>query len=254
MKSMSIVVSSFSSAMQGLRKNWKSLLWLWLGAFLLKVVAAGFIFKFTGFYLLFERSVLFYLGGYAYIIPIILNFFGNQSFAMLMGWVVCYFVLALGLYAVFSFIAALVRNLLDVHDKKKLRGFKGFCASLHIPMLMFLLFFINQLVYGPLLRFYFVMNGGDFYLVRDLIIAVICCVGLYLATRLMFAYFIVVDTGCNAFAAMKKSWNITKNNWLPLLGVHFLALSIGSLSFPSLVLQVFFLSWYVYLYRAVSKK
>jgi uncharacterized membrane protein len=139
------------------------------------------------------------------------------------------------IYLLMAINVVILENMLDLYDKKPLRGFSGLWIS---PQVMFTMMATSVIAFiGYIMIF----------------------PGLYLSGRLYFAHMIVLESGCSISEGIKQSWALTADYSRILMAVSLIGLLSTAVGFTLAVFGVTFpIIFYklvnVYLYRKLSSK
>lgn len=128
--------------------------------------------------------------------------------------------LLLAIYLLMSGFNVLIQNMFDYYDGKKFRGFSDPLISFSaVSIFIFQGTILGLLMHPGMTRVYAMLLGEKYaiksvnnFVIRNnltVLSLIIMIFALYVGLRLMLSYFIVIDTQCNPFDAVKKSWQIT---------------------------------------------
>ena len=222
-----------------------------LGVILVQAGAVFFVFKMYGLLPLRNYFMNQFLVSLVAFYVLFSSFLSNYFV------VVLYVVFLLCLFALGYFVSVLACNLLDLYDKKPLRGYSNLFNRGVGASILFLLMPLGLCVfwegYSPGHKIIQALCGSRPLSLDFIIPALLFCVLLYLFMRLMFAYYIALDTNCFGLFAIKQSWNVTKNHQAMLFLLHLVATVVMSIVGVGLLMNLFFMPMYIYLYRQLSK-
>ena len=176
--------------------------------------------------------IAFFLFGGAFALYWLIVLSGLVLWQMILLGALFVFVIAY-LISATHFVAT--ENMIDIYDKKPLRGYSGFFIS---PKVI-LTYMISK----------FIIMLGSLLVIP----------GFYFSARLHLSHLIVMETGCSISQGLKKSWDMTSDYsvifmTMSFIWLIFLALGLAFAILGAAVPLIFSKLLYVYLYRKLSKK